>query len=60
MLILTRKRGQRILINDNIVIEVVEVKHGNQVRIGITAPKEVVIIREEIKDQRYKKESKND
>lgn len=48
MLILTRRIGERIFINDTeIKIQILEVK-GNQVRIGIDAPKEVVILREEV------------
>jgi carbon storage regulator len=47
MLVLTRNVGQSIKINDNIEVTVLGVK-GNQVRIGITAPKDVVVHREEI------------
>jgi carbon storage regulator len=47
MLVLTRKAGERIVIDNNIVIEVLEVQ-GNRVRIGIQAPSGVTILREEL------------
>ena len=46
MLILTRKKGESIAIGDNIQIQVLNVK-GGQVRIGIDAPREVKVNREE-------------
>jgi carbon storage regulator CsrA len=46
-LILTRKPGTKIIINDDIVITVLGVKQG-QVKIGIEAPKSVEVHREEI------------
>jgi len=46
MLILTRKKGESIAIGDNIQIQVLNVK-GGQVRIGIDAPREVTVNREE-------------
>ncbi|OIO67637.1 MAG: carbon storage regulator [Zetaproteobacteria bacterium CG12_big_fil_rev_8_21_14_0_65_54_13] len=46
MLILTRKKGESIAIGDNIQIQVLNVK-GGQVRIGIEAPREVQVNREE-------------
>jgi len=46
MLILTRKKGESIAIGDNIQIQVLNVK-GGQVRIGIDAPREVAVNREE-------------
>lgn len=47
MLILTRKCGESIYIGDKIKVTVVEVR-GNQIRLGIDAPKEYRIFREEI------------
>lgn len=48
MLVLTRSVGERLIINDGeICINVLEVK-GNQVRLGIDAPKRISIHREEI------------
>ena len=47
MLVLTRKLGESIAIDDNIKITVVQIK-GKQVRLGIQAPKETKIHREEI------------
>lgn len=50
MLVLSRKKGQSIIIGDNIEITVVEIK-GDMVRIGINAPREVAIHRQEVFDQ---------
>jgi carbon storage regulator len=50
MLVLNRKVGERILIGDNIVVTVVRVQ-GRQVRIGIEAPGEVAIRRQELLPQ---------
>lgn len=47
MLVLTRKSEEGILIGDNIRIVVVEVK-GNQVRLGIEAPPNLAVYREEV------------
>ncbi|MEK3789579.1 carbon storage regulator CsrA [Paenibacillus sp. FSL K6-1230] len=47
MLILSRNKGEKIMINDDIVISVIEIS-GDQVRLGITAPSHVSIYREEI------------
>lgn len=47
MLVLTRKTGQSIRIGDDIVIKIVDVD-GSQVKIGIEAPKGIVIFREEL------------
>ena len=47
MLVLTRKASEKILIGDNVVIEVVKVQ-GNRVWIGLDAPVSVKILREEI------------
>ncbi|MES4792827.1 MAG: carbon storage regulator, partial [Chloroflexota bacterium] len=50
MLILSRKVGQSIIINDNIEIVVTEVR-GDNVRLGIAAPKSVPVRRKEVLDQ---------
>jgi carbon storage regulator len=47
MLILTRRPGETICIGDDIRVTVMDL-HGTQVRIGIKAPKDVVVDREEI------------
>ncbi len=47
MLILTRRVGETLMIGDDVTITVLGVK-GNQVRIGINAPKDVPVHREEI------------
>jgi carbon storage regulator len=47
MLVLTRKVGERIVIDDSIIVEVLEVQ-GNRVRIGIQAPQGVTILRQEL------------
>ncbi len=57
MLILTRKVGETIVIGDNIRVSVLSVQ-GNQVRVGVDAPRDVVVHREEIYD-RIQSEEKN-
>lgn len=47
MLILTRRVGETLIIGDNVSVTVLGVK-GNQVRLGVNAPKEVSVHREEI------------
>lgn len=47
MLALSRKKNEALIINNNIEITILEVK-GDQVKIGITAPKEVPIYRKEV------------
>ena len=57
MLILTRRIGEKLIIGDNVTVTVLNVK-GRQVRIGIDAPRDVTIHREEIY-QRVLKEQKS-
>ncbi|MDH4279128.1 MAG: carbon storage regulator CsrA [Acidimicrobiia bacterium] len=50
MLVLSRRQGQAIVIGDNVVVRVVELK-GDQVRLGIDAPRSVIVHREEIAEE---------
>jgi carbon storage regulator len=50
MLVLTRKAGESIVIGDDIVITVLETR-GGQVRLGVDAPRDVVIHRSEVHEQ---------
>jgi len=47
MLIITRRPGEKVMLGDDVVIEVIEVS-GSSVRIGIDAPKSVPVYREEL------------
>ena len=50
MLVLSRKRNESVVINDNIVVTIVDVR-GDKVRIGIEAPRDVSVHRKEIYEQ---------
>ena len=60
MLILTRRIGEKIIISDDIIIQLIGI-NGNQARLGIDAPKCVIVHREEIhnKIKQASKEAKN-
>lgn len=57
MLILTRRVGETLMIGDDVTVTVLGVK-GNQVRVGVNAPKDVAVHREEIYE-RIQKEQEN-
>ena len=50
MLVLSRRPGEQLQIGDDIVVEVLEIS-GAQVRLGITAPREVAVLRDELLDE---------
>ena len=50
MLALSRKKGEAIVINNNIEITILEIK-GEQIKLGISAPKEVPVYRKEVYTQ---------
>ncbi|MGE3820499.1 MAG: carbon storage regulator CsrA [Isosphaeraceae bacterium] len=47
MLVLSRKKNESIIINDNITVTVIEIR-GDKVRLGIEAPKDVTVHRQEV------------
>ena len=59
MLILTRRIGETLMIGDDVTITVLGVK-GNQVRIGVNAPKDVAVHREEIYERIQKEKTGED
>ena len=48
MLVLTRQRGETIMIGDDIKITIADIREGSKVRVGITAPTHIPVHREEI------------
>ena len=50
MLALSRKKDESIIINNNIEVTIIEVK-GDQVKVGVTAPKSVPVYRKEVYEQ---------
>ncbi len=61
MLVLSRQRDESIIIGDNIVITIVDIR-GDKVRLGIEAPKEVPVHRQEVYDaiQRERNQSESE
>ena len=49
MLVLSRKRNESIVINDNVVVTIVDIR-GDDVRLGVEAPKEIPVHRQEVFD----------
>ncbi len=58
MLILTRRVGETLMIGDDVSVTVLGVK-GNQVRIGVNAPREVAVHREEIFERIKQEQARN-
>ena len=58
MLILTRRMGEKLFIGDDITVSVLG-KKGSQVRVGIEAPRDVAVHREEIYERIRKSDSKS-
>lgn len=59
MLILTRRVGETLMVGDDVTVTVLGVK-GNQVRIGVNAPKDVSVHREEIYQRIQKEKEKSE
>ena len=55
MLILTRRIGETIMIGDDITVTILEVK-GNQVRVGVAAPREIPVHRQEVYERVQKEQ----
>jgi len=59
MLILTRKIGEKLVIGDNIIVEVRRIR-GNQVSLAVDAPRLIPVFRSEIADQSHPEENSDD
>jgi carbon storage regulator len=59
MLVLSRKLGEKIIINGNIVLTVVKIDR-NQIRLGIEAPKDVPVYRSEIAPEHHQNETERE
>jgi len=58
MLVLSRRKNESIIINDDVMITIVEIR-GDKVRVGIEAPKEVPVHRKEVYDSIYRENNKS-
>lgn len=58
MLILTRRVGEKLIIGDDVIVTILSLK-GNQIRVGIEAPREIKVHRQEVFD-RIKKEQERE
>ena len=59
MLILTRRVTESLMIGDDVTVTILGIK-GNQVRVGVQAPKELAVHREEVYDRIHEEEGRND
>ena len=59
MLVLSRKKNESIIINDNITLTVIEIR-GDKVRLGIEAPKDVTVHRREVYDAIHAQDAQRD
>ena len=59
MLVLSRKKNESIIINDNIIVTVIEIR-GDRVRLGFDAPKDIPIHRREVYDAIRRREALDD
>jgi len=59
MLILTRRSGESLIIGDDVTVTILGIK-GNQVRVGVNAPKDTPVHREEIYDRIQKEKAANE
>ena len=57
MLILTRRVGETVMIGNDVTVTILGVK-GNQVRVGVVAPKDVVVDREEIFERKKREKER--
>lgn len=56
MLVLSRKRGERIVIDDQIEITVIDIR-GDKVRLGVEAPKDIPVHRREVYDEIHRNDA---
>ncbi len=57
MLILTRRVGEKLIIGDDVIVTILSLK-GNQIRVGIDAPREVKVHRQEVFDRIQKEKER--